>query len=43
MRKKIRREKLKKIWTEIEALKRRIPPSPQKDFSVKSIQEDRKR
>jgi len=40
---KIKREKLKKLWREIEEIKNRIPPSPIKDFSVKSIREDRER
>ncbi len=40
---RIRKEKLKKLWKEIEEIKNKIPPSPTKDFSVKSIREDRER
>jgi len=40
---KIRREKLKVLWSKIEEIKKKIPPSPDEDFSVKAIREDRER
>ncbi|MGQ4892109.1 MAG: hypothetical protein ACP6IP_06430 [Candidatus Njordarchaeia archaeon] len=43
IRERIRKEKLKQIWDEIEELKKLIPPSPTKDFSTRSIREDRER
>ena len=43
IKERIRRKRLKKIWGEIEELKKLIPPSPAKDFSVRSIREDRER
>ncbi len=40
---RLRRERLKKLWSEIEELRKKIPPSPVRDFSVRSIREDRER
>lgn len=43
IREKIRKERLKRIWSEIEELKKLIPPSPTRNFSVDAIREDREK
>ncbi len=40
---KLEKERLKILWEEIEEIKKKIPPSPTKNFSVESIREDRER
>jgi len=40
---RIRRERLRKTWMEIEEIKSRIPMSPEPDFSTRSVREDRGR
>lgn len=41
--KRLRLEELHRLSREIETIKTKIPPSPDVDFSVKSIREDRGR
>lgn len=40
---RIRRERLRKTWMEIEEIKSRIPASPEPNFSTRSVREDRGR
>ena len=38
---RLRREKLKAVWKDVEELRTKIPPSPEPDFSTNSIRQDR--
>jgi hypothetical protein len=40
---RLRREELKAFWKEAEELRAKIPPSPDPDFSTRSIRQDRGR
>jgi len=40
---RLRREKLKTLWKDIEEVKSKIPSSPDPDFSTRSIRQDRGR
>lgn len=40
---RIRRERIRELSRRVEELKARLPPSPEPDFSTKSIREDRGR
>jgi len=40
---RIRREKLRRVWKEVEKLRSRIPASPDPDFSTRVIRQDRGR
>jgi post-segregation antitoxin (ccd killing protein) len=40
---RLRREKLKTLWNDVEDLRAKIPPSPEPDFSTRSIRQDRGR
>ncbi len=39
----LRRERVKALWEDVEDLKAKIPPSPDPDFSTRSIRQDRGR
>ncbi len=40
---RLRREKLKTVWKDVEELRAKIPSSPEPDFSTRSIKLDRGR
>ncbi|MGA2789565.1 MAG: hypothetical protein ABSF00_02220 [Candidatus Bathyarchaeia archaeon] len=40
---RLKRETLKTMWKDVEELRAKIPPSPDPDFSTKSIRQDRGR
>jgi hypothetical protein len=40
---RLRRERLKIVWKDVEDIRAKIPPSPDPDFSTKSIRQDRGR
>jgi len=40
---RLRRERLKRLWKDVEELRAKIPASPEPDFSTKSIRQDRGR
>jgi hypothetical protein len=40
---RLRRERLKTLWKDIEDLRAKVPPSPDPDFSTRSIRQDRGR
>ena len=40
---RLKRETLKTMWKDVEELRAKIPPSPDPDFSTRSIRQDRGR
>ena len=40
---RLRREKLRTLWKDVEGLRAKIPSSPDPDFSTRSIRQDRGR
>jgi hypothetical protein len=40
---RLKRERLKTMWKDVEELSAKIPPSPDPDFSTRSIRQDRGR
>ncbi len=40
---RLRREKLRTVWKDVEELRAKIPSSPEPDFSTRSIRQDRGR
>jgi len=40
---RLRREKQKALWKDVERLRAKIPSSPTRDFSTRSIRQDRGR
>ncbi len=40
---RLRREKLRTLWKDVEKFRVKIPSSPQPDFSTRSIRQDRGR
>ena len=40
---RLKREGLKTMWMDVEELRAKIPPSPDPDFSTRSIRQDRGR
>ncbi len=40
---RLRREKLRVLWKDVEGLRAKIPSSPEPDFSTRSIRQDRGR
>ena len=40
---RLKRERLKTFWKDVEELRVKIPPSPDPDFSTRSIRQDRGR
>lgn len=43
LQERVAREQAKRLWIDIEQLKTKIPTSPERDFSTRSIREDRGR
>ncbi len=40
---RLRRERLRIVWKDVEGLRAKIPSSPEPDFSTRSIRQDRGR
>jgi hypothetical protein len=40
---RLRRERLKTLWKDVEDLRAKVPPSPDPDFSTRAIRQDRGR